>query len=186
MPVMGWAKTLFMAGLTAASLLTMAGAPRATPSGQPVPRFVSIGGGEANGRAGPSLGHPIVWTYRRQGLPLQVVAETPSWRRVADPDGELTWMHQSLLSNRRSVYVLAEVELRARPRTDAPIEAVAEPGAVLWLERCREGWCRLEGQGRRGWAETGGLWGVYAEELPDAAPAVPALSAASAHDTADR
>lgn len=157
-----------------------------TPSGLPVPRFVSLKAGVANGRAGPQQAHPIVWRYVRAGLPMQVVMETSDWRRVRDPEGELTWMHNSLLSGRRSVYVLDETPLLARPRDDSPEEAIAETGAILWLERCREGWCRLEAQGRRGWARVGTLWGIYPEEggPGEAGAGQSALSAAAAHDTA--
>lgn len=135
-----------------------------THSGLPVPRFVSLKFESVNGRAGPSLGHPIVWEYVRAGLPLEVVAETADWRRVRDPDGEETWMHRRVLSGRRSVRLVEPAVLRARPEADAVAEAQAEAGAVLWLERCRAGWCRLEADGQRGWVPAASLWGVYAME----------------------
>lgn len=142
-----------------------------THSGLPVPRFVSLKFESVNGRAGPSLGHPIVWEYVRAGLPLEVTAETADWRKVRDPDGEETWMHRRVLSGRRSVRLLEPATLRARPDSETVIEAEAEAGAVLWLERCRAGWCRLETGGRRGWAPAAALWGIYlAERDPRAAP----------------
>ncbi|WP_421789477.1 SH3 domain-containing protein [Hyphobacterium sp.] len=110
-----------------------------TPSGFPVPRFVSLKVGVAHGRSGPSQDHPIAWRYVRAGLPLRVTAEAPGWRRVEDPDGEVTWMHQSLLSGRRTVYIPVGTELRIRPDEEANIEAIVEPGAILDLERCAEG-----------------------------------------------
>lgn len=178
----------FLLALMALSLPVMAGAALAqdTPSGLPVPRFVSLKVGVANGRAGPQQAHPILWRYVRTGLPMEIVAETPEWRRVRDPEGELTWVHNSLLSGRRSVYVLSETALRARPRDDAPEEAIAETGAILWLERCRDGWCRLEAQGRRGWARTETLWGVYTHEGDPStlSNVTAALSDPLAHDTA--
>jgi len=159
-----------------------------TPSGQEVPRFVSLKFDVANGRSGPSRSHPVAWRYVRAGLPMEVVAETPDWRRVRDPDGELTWMHRSILSGRRTVITLDETPLRARADADAPAEAIAEGGVVLALERCRTGWCRVEGQGYRGWARAGALWGVYASERGDAPDdendGSPALSGSRARDTA--
>lgn len=118
-----------------------------TPSGQQVPRFVSLKVDVANGRSGPSRSHPIAWRYVRAGLPMEVIAETPDWRRVRDPDGEITWMHRSILSGRRSVWTLAETPLHARDNADSPVEAIAEPGVILSLERCRTGWCRVEAPG---------------------------------------
>lgn len=159
-----------------------------TPSGQQVPRFVSLKVDVANGRSGPSSSHPIAWRYVRAGLPMEVIAETPDWRRVRDPEGEVTWMHRSILSGRRSVFTLEETPLHARDNSDSAVEAIAGPGIVLSLERCRTGWCRVEAQGHRGWVQTHTLWGVYPDER-DPAEAVPAdgspaLSASRAHDTA--
>jgi SH3-like domain-containing protein len=136
-----------------------------TPSGLPVPRFVTLKFSEVRGRTGPSVNHAVRWDYARAGLPMEVVAETADWRRVRDPQGEETWMHRRTLSGRRGVEVREPMELHARPDLNAPVTARAEPGAILWLERCRTGWCRLESDGVRGWAEAETLWGVYAWEL---------------------
>ena len=176
---------ILLAGLVLAAPVAAQDSP--TPSGFPVPRYVSLKAGVANGRAGPEQAHPIVWRYMRAGLPMEVIAETPDWRRVRDPEGEITWMHRTLLSARRSVIALDDLSLLARPALGAPVEAVAETGAVLWLERCRDGWCRVEAQGHRGWAEVSALWGLYDEErdgVPAAAQRSPALSASAPHDTA--
>lgn len=161
-----------------------------TPSGQDVPRFVSLKFDVANGRSGPSRSHPVAWRYVRAGLPMEVIAETPDWRRVRDPEGEVTWMHRSILSGRRTVITIADTSLRARADEEAPPEAIAEAGVILALERCRTGWCRVEGQGYRGWARADALWGVYANERGDD-PAgendgSPALSGSLARDTALR
>jgi SH3-like domain-containing protein len=136
-----------------------------TPSGYPVPRFVSLKVGVAHGRAGPSRDHPIVWRYVREGLPLRVTAEAPDWRRVEDPDGEVTWMHHSLLSGRRTVYAPGEIALHIRPDADSDIEAIADAGAILELERCAGGWCRLEAQGLHGWVEANAVWGLMPSDL---------------------
>ena len=168
-----------------------------TPSGYCVPRYVSLKFDVANGRSGPSRAHPIAWRYMRLGLPMQVIAETPDWRRVRDPQGETVWMRRSLLSGRRAVFAAEETVLRVRADEEAAIAAIAEPGAVLALERCREGWCRLEAQGRRGWARTDTLWGVYARERGEpsrrnrpenavSADGGDALSGPAARDTALR
>lgn len=135
-----------------------------TFSGLPVPRFVSLKYNETRGRAGPSFGHPVAWLYQRQGLPVEIVAETPDWRRVRDPDGEEVWMHRRTLTGRRSVWAIEATRLLARPDETASLIADVEAGAVLWLERCRGGWCRLEADDRRGWARADAFWGVYPEE----------------------
>ncbi|MFS2316387.1 SH3 domain-containing protein [Maricaulis sp. D1M11] len=165
-----------------------------TPSGLPVPRFVSLKSDVTNGRVGPSQAHPIAWRYVRAGLPMEVIAETRQWRRVRDPEGEVVWMHRVVLSSRRSVYALEETPLHARAAQDSPVEAIADAGVVLSLERCRSGWCRVEANGRRGWAPASLLWGVYPHERDGSLPAESglspngssALSAPAPHDTALR
>lgn len=135
-----------------------------TPSGFPVPRFVTLAYDEAAGRSGPSSEHPIAWMYVRRGLPVEVIAETPDWRRVRDPGGEEVWMHRRLLSGRRALWAQEATDLRARPDEEASLIARIEPDARLWLERCRRGWCRLEANGQRGWAEARHFWGAYGDE----------------------
>jgi len=160
-----------------------------TPSGYPVPRFVSLKVSVAYGREGPSQDHRIVWRYVREGLPLRITAEAPGWRRVEDPDGEVTWMHQSLLSGRRTVFIPGDVELHIRPDDDANIEALAEAGSILDLERCADGWCRFEAQGHHGWARAGAVWGIMASDLGLSeadTDSLASLSASPPHDTAER
>jgi hypothetical protein len=66
-------------------------AARKTPSGQPVPRYVSLKFDKVNARAGPADDSRLLWIYHARGLPLQVVAETDEWRRVCDPSGAVAW-----------------------------------------------------------------------------------------------
>ena len=90
---------LLAALVTAAQFLAVPAAAQdaPTPSGFPVPRFVSLKAGVANGRAGPEQAHPIVWRYVRAGLPMEVIAETADWRRVRDPDGVVDGVRYDLL-----------------------------------------------------------------------------------------
>ncbi|MBT6565961.1 MAG: hypothetical protein HON06_03700, partial [Candidatus Puniceispirillum sp.] len=56
-------------------------------SGLPVPRFVTLKFGKVNLRAGPGSEYPVLWQYRRIGLPVLVDAEFGVWRKVVDHDG---------------------------------------------------------------------------------------------------
>ena len=68
-------KTIGRAAFAAA--LTLAGAAlaadRPTPSGLPVPRYVSLKFDTVNARAGPGDDHRLLWVYHARGLPVQVV-----------------------------------------------------------------------------------------------------------------
>ncbi|MEQ8967600.1 MAG: SH3 domain-containing protein [Azospirillaceae bacterium] len=149
--------------------------PAAAQSGLPVPRFVSLGTDEANLRAGPGRQYPVEWVFVRRWLPVEVVAEFDTWRRIRDRDGIEGWVHQSLLSGRRSVIVDGEAirSLFAEPREDAAVVARVEPGVVARLDRCPDAeqphhaWCYLRVGGHGGWMPRTALWGVYADEVVD-------------------
>ena len=135
---------------------------RTTPSGLPVPRYVSLKFDRVNARAGPGDDHRLLFVYRVRGLPVQVVAETPEWRRVCDPEGALVWVHKRTTDGRRMVMntQAARVALLRRPRPGAATVAFLNPRALAALDRCEKGWCRVRADGVSGWAPEGGLWGT--------------------------
>ena len=62
------------AALISAALTTAAqAAPRQPPSGQPVPRYVSLKFDKVYARAGPGEDHQLLWVYQAKGLPVQVI-----------------------------------------------------------------------------------------------------------------
>lgn len=134
-----------------------------TPSGFPVPRYVSLKVGRVNGRTGPSRQHPIAWQYQRRGLPLVVVAETDMWRKVRDVQGDESWIHKPALSGERRVLILEQTPLRAKPREAARIKAIMDSNALLKLIECNDRqWCQIESDdGFKGWTPMNKLWGAH-------------------------
>jgi SH3-like domain-containing protein len=137
-------------------------AERQTPSGLPVPRYVSLKFDKVNARAGPGDDHKLMWVYRVKGLPVQVVAETSEWRRICDPEGSLVWVHRRTTDGRRTVLNVKQerVTLLRRPRPDARAAAFLNPRALAALDRCEKGWCKVHVDGVSGWAKEGDLWGT--------------------------
>ncbi|MDB5451737.1 MAG: hypothetical protein JWO33_315 [Caulobacteraceae bacterium] len=137
-------------------------AERTTPSGLPVPRYVSLKFDTVNARSGPGDDHRMMWVYRARGLPLQVVAETSEWRRVCDPQGGLVWVHRRTVDLRRTVINLQgkPMPLRKKPKIASPAVALLAPRALATLVRCEDGWCRLKVDGVSGWTREGELWGT--------------------------
>lgn len=135
---------------------------RQTPSGMPVPRYVSLKFDKVNARAGPGDDHRLMWVYRVKGLPVQVVAETSEWRRICDPEGSLVWVHKRTTDGRRMVMNTHEtrVTLLRRPRPDAKAAAFLNSKALAALDRCEKGWCRVHVAGVSGWTREGDLWGT--------------------------
>jgi SH3-like domain-containing protein len=155
--------TVKRALILAAALLLPAGealALQKTP-----PYWASIVPGQARTRTGPGRNYPAMWMYQRRGLPVRVVAVFPAWRKVEDPDGAQGWMQANMLSDDRMAMVRGgEAALRTRPEAGAPIAWRAADGVIGRLRACADGWCELDIAGRRGWVETGRLWGVAADE----------------------
>ena len=132
-----------------------------TPSGFEVPRYVSLKFGKTNGRSGPSVNHPIVWQYRRAGLPVVIIAETENWRKIRDIRGDESWIHKAGLSGERSVVVQKDTPIFKKANKDAVISAIAEPDVLLRLEGCEKNLCKVfSNTGLRGWAESSALWGA--------------------------
>lgn len=137
-------------------------------TGLPVPRFVSLGSDKVNVRAGPGDRYPIVWQFVRRGLPVEITAEFEYWRRIRDHDGAEGWVHKNLLSGRRFALVAGGIrDLHDEPSQTSAIVMQAEPGVQGRLLACKENWCRMEVNGRRGWLPRMQLWGVYADEVVD-------------------
>lgn len=135
----------------------------------PLPRFVSVRAETARARRGPGLDQRIDWEFVRRGLPLEVTGEYGQWRRVRDSEGQGGWVHHSLLSSLRTGLVRGEapVALRAAASEGSAVRALAEPGVVVRLEACADGWCRIAAEGVDGWVPRVSLWGVGPDETLD-------------------
>ena len=134
----------------------------------PLPRYVSLKGGEGNARRGPSLSHRIDWVFRHAGMPLRVVAEFGHWRRVEDQDGAGGWVHYSLLSGVRTAIIRNDMtQLHARADEQSSVVARAETGAIVRLHECGAEWCRVSGGGEKGWVRKTEIWGVDRDETRD-------------------
>lgn len=152
-------------GLLLAVLLIL---PAAAQTGLPIPRFVSLNGGQVNVRTGPGFSYPLVWIYQRRGLPVEIVQEFDVWRKVRDIDGSEGWVHSSLLSGRRTGLVVgARRPLRVNPERSSGAFAILDPGIVGRLDSCAGDWCRMTVDRYSGWLTRDELWGVYPNETFD-------------------
>lgn len=137
-------------------------------SGLPVPRFVTLKFDEANLRAGPGREYPVLWQYRKAGLPLLVNSEFDIWRKVIDHDGIAGWMHGSVLSLQRMALVKNNMtEIHANPNQKSIVIALAERHALVELKSCPKAWCRVTGGDVNGWISRQALWGLLETESLD-------------------
>ena len=158
----------FGAVMLALLLASGLGADAAAQSGLALPRFVTLRADKVNMRTGPGVRYPIEWVYERRSLPVEVIAEFDTWRKVRDRQGTEGWVHQSMLSGQRGVVITGAVRsMRRRAERSAPAVALAQPGVLGQLLECRKDWCAIKIAGFKGWVHKTEFWGAYPGEKFD-------------------
>ncbi|WP_264050521.1 SH3 domain-containing protein [Methylobacterium flocculans] len=143
----------------------------------PLPRYASLKTDRVNLREGPSKDHRTLWVFQRAGLPIEIVAEFETWRRIRDSEGTEGWVLHSLLSGRRTAIVAAPrggdkapVPLLAKADPTSGEEARLQAGVIGSVKSCTGTWCRIvvaQPQKRGdvdGYIRQDRLWGVYPNE----------------------
>jgi SH3-like domain-containing protein len=159
-----------------AGLLSLAATPAFAqsstgPSGLPLPRFVTLKAAKVNVRQGPGPTYDVVWTYTRQGLPVEIVQEFETWRKIRDSEGATGWVTQGLLSGKRNAIIAAwgknkadQIALRATPSESSGVTAYLQAGVLGEVRECKQSWCELRDPRFAGWIKQDRLWGVYPGE----------------------
>ena len=156
----------FVFALTLALLAAGGGGPsHAAESTLPTPRFAALRSDEVNVRTGPGVRYPIDWVFTRKTLPVQITAEVDTWRKIRAVDGTEGWVHQSMLTGRRTALITGAIRtLHQTNDPQAPAVAMVEPGVIGQLLECRDAWCRLDVQGQKGWLQRDEFWGALPTE----------------------
>jgi len=151
------------------------------PSGLPLPRFATTRSEPINVRVGPGQKYDIAWTYLKSGVPVEIVQEFDTWRKIRDVDGTEGWIHQNLLTGTRAGYVTplianGEIPLLAGQSDDAAVRARLGPGLKVTITECDGTWCQVSATGQdpaqrantySGYLHQEELWGVYPDEVFD-------------------
>ncbi|AOO80360.1 SH3 domain-containing protein [Bosea vaviloviae] len=169
-----WLGLAMFAAMSGGSVALAQDTQAGSVTGLPVPRYVSLKSDRVNLREGPSKEHRTRWVYQRAGLPVEIVAEFETWRRVRDADGSEGWVLHSLLSGRRTALVApwskAKDEtftLRASADEKSAVVAQLQSGVITNVASCANTWCRV-GIGKvEGYLRQDRLWGVYPNEKID-------------------
>ena len=163
----------FLCALALSTAATAAAPRLGGDSRLPVPRYESIATQEAFGRRGPGKDHRIDWVYHARGLPVRIIEEVESWRKVRDPAGDEVWIHASRLSPNRTVYVkdpavAPGLVLLTAPRPESRPVAYLQRGVVATLNECLGGWRRVTAceNNATGWVPAEALWGADDCALP--------------------
>ena len=169
-----WATFVALATLCLPALPPCGGSARAADpansalrkgSGLPIPRFASLRSDEVNVRTGPGTRYPVDWVFKRKTMPVEIVAEYENWRKIRDWQGASGWVHQSLLTGKRSFIIPSKpASLHKTPANQADVVAKLEPEVMGEIRSCSGDWCRVKVSGVSGWLERTEIWGVYKSE----------------------
>jgi SH3-like domain-containing protein len=151
------------------------------PSGLKLPRFVTTRSSPINVRVGPGVKYEIAWVYLKDGVPVEIVQEFDTWRKIRDVDGQEGWVHQNLLQGPRAGYVTplvanGTIPLRANRDDNSGLRATLGAGLRVTVKECDGTWCdvtasqQIEGErsaSYSGFVHQEELWGVYPDEVFD-------------------
>jgi SH3-like domain-containing protein len=142
------------------------------PSGLPLPRFVTLKANKVNVRRGPSSDHPVAFVFQRKGLPVEIIAEFETWRKIRYSDGSEGWILQSMLTGRRNAFVAPRedgtlLNLHWDKDEASGISAKLSPGVLAEISACDGTWCELVAGDYEGFAPQSRVWGVYPGEVVD-------------------
>lgn len=143
-----------------------------------LPRFVSTSAKPINVRVGPGTRYAVAWEFNKSGLPVEVIQEFDVWRKIKYVDGEEGWIHQNLLSGRRSGITRpfaagGRTAIYSEPLEGASVRAWLEAGFLVSVKECVDGWCEVEtptidgSKKFKGYVVQFELWGVYPDETID-------------------
>ncbi len=141
-------------------------------SGLPIPRFVTLKAEKVNVRKGPSSDHPVAWVFQSKGLPVEIIAEFETWRRIRDSEGAEGWILQNMLSGKRNVLIAPWRKeqftvLQKNASMTSGVVANLAAGAMGIIESCDGNWCNVSVGGYAGYVEQSMLWGAYPGEVVD-------------------
>lgn len=98
-----------------------------------------------------------------RGYPFEVLVRLDQWTKVRDVGGEVAWVENRALGERRTVMVnVAAADVRAAPDPQSPLvfEALS-PVLLEVLEPPAQGWVRVRHRdGLSGYARVADLWGI--------------------------
>ena len=98
-----------------------------------------------------------------RGYPVEVVVSVEGWTKIRDAGGELAWIENKNLNERRTVLVKpALADVRASADDKAPLVFQAEQNVVLDLnDLSGTGWARVTHRdGQSGYIKVTAVWGL--------------------------
>ena len=174
---------LALAGFATPSAPALAQAAGVGPSsGLPLPRFVSVRNAPTNVRVGPGTQYEIAFTFVQPRVPVEIVQEFDTWRKIRDFEGAEGWVHQNLVVGDRTALVAPwqtgsdPIALRAGLGPNTAVRAWLGPKMLVSVRSCDGNSCEIRlthtspesgSATYQGFVPQTTLWGVYEGEIFD-------------------
>jgi SH3-like domain-containing protein len=120
---------------------------------------LAITAGTANIRSGPGVTHGILWKVQ-QNYPFDVIDKNGAWYRFRDFEGDLGWVHNSLVGKVDTVITTKpRCNVRQGPGTDNAILFSVGSGVPFKVIERRGRWLNiLHADGDAGWIHSSLVW----------------------------
>ena len=109
----------------------------------------------------PSLKAGRLYVVSRN-LPVEAVVKVEGWVKVRDSKGNLAWVEEKVLSEKRFVIVTAPLaEAYQAPNTNSALVFKAQQDVIMeWLEPAANGWVKVRHRdGQTGYVRANQVWG---------------------------
>jgi SH3-like domain-containing protein len=113
----------------------------------------------ANLRSGPGSKYEVLWQVEKFH-PILVIEKKGNWYKIKDFEGDMAWIHKSLLGNINGVITTkAKCNVRSEPETKGKILFTVERGVPFKVLKRSGNWIRIEhADGEIGWIYKSLVW----------------------------
>ena len=123
------------------------------------PKYASIKKEKTYSRHNASFDAPLEWIYQKKNLPILIIRERDNWREIRDIDGDISWIHVSMISNKRT-FINREDQNLLKYKNNNIVNAIVKKGVVGKIINCDEIFCKVKIKNYKGWVEKKYLWGI--------------------------
>ena len=122
--------------------------------------FLTLKNNEVNLRQGPSFEYPIKLIYKKKYLPVIILDQSETWRKIKDFENNSGWIHISQLSKKKSaINIKKNSIIFEKPTIFSKPVAKVETGRLILIKKCKIKWCKITSGKYNGWIEKNYLWG---------------------------
>lgn len=114
-----------------------------------------------NVRVGPGKDYPIVFVYKKRWLPVQIIAEFNTWKKIKDKDGDEGWVSGRCISNKQTVIVVKDTILYTKSNKNSVKLAIVKPDVVAEVVEDSKGadFIKIKLNCKKGWVSKKDVWG---------------------------